>query len=67
MEMIIGLLFCDCDKSSNGHGGNLTKFPDIPDAVVIFICTFFLFWQIFDGKDGRPKYPRRWVILPPFL
>jgi hypothetical protein len=23
--------------------------------------------QLFDGKDGRPKYPRRWVILPPFL
>eukprot|EP01018_Ginkgo_biloba_P034080 Gb_04447 [translate_table: standard] len=22
---------------------------------------------LFDGKDGRPKYPRRWVILPPFL
>lgn len=23
--------------------------------------------KIFDGKDGRPKYPRRWIILPPFL
>ncbi|XP_027104457.1 very-long-chain enoyl-CoA reductase-like [Coffea arabica] len=23
--------------------------------------------KLFDGKDGRPKYPRRWVILPPFL
>ncbi|CAA7060347.1 unnamed protein product [Microthlaspi erraticum] len=23
--------------------------------------------KIFDGKDGKPKYPRRWVILPPFL
>ncbi|KAM0875546.1 hypothetical protein ACQ4PT_036721 [Festuca glaucescens] len=23
--------------------------------------------SLFDGKDGRPKYPRRWVILPPFL
>ncbi|EAZ10551.1 hypothetical protein OsJ_00385 [Oryza sativa Japonica Group] len=22
---------------------------------------------LFDGKEGRPKYPRRWVILPPFL
>jgi very-long-chain enoyl-CoA reductase len=21
----------------------------------------------FDGKDGRPKYPRRWVMLPPFF
>ncbi|KAJ6727055.1 3-OXO-5-ALPHA-STEROID 4-DEHYDROGENASE [Salix purpurea] len=21
--------------------------------------------KLFDGKDGRPKYPRRWVILPP--
>ena len=20
----------------------------------------------FDGKDGRPKYPRRWIIMPPF-
>jgi hypothetical protein len=26
-----------------------------------------LLLQLFDGKDGRPKYPRRWVILPPFL
>lgn len=23
--------------------------------------------KIFDGKEGRSKYPRRWVILPPFL
>lgn len=23
--------------------------------------------RTFDGKDGRAKYPRRWVILPPFL
>lgn len=23
--------------------------------------------KLFDGKDGRPKYPSRWVILPPFL
>uniref|UniRef100_A0A6N2LTC7 3-oxo-5-alpha-steroid 4-dehydrogenase C-terminal domain-containing protein n=1 Tax=Salix viminalis TaxID=40686 RepID=A0A6N2LTC7_SALVM len=23
--------------------------------------------KLFDGKDGRPKYPRRWVILPPVL
>ncbi|KNA25286.1 hypothetical protein SOVF_007940 [Spinacia oleracea] len=23
--------------------------------------------KLFDGKDGKPKYPRRWVILPPFL
>ncbi|KAG6620550.1 hypothetical protein I3842_Q061000 [Carya illinoinensis] len=23
--------------------------------------------KLFDGKDGRPRYPRRWVILPPFL
>ncbi|MCI11519.1 trans-23-enoyl-CoA reductase [Trifolium medium] len=22
---------------------------------------------MFDGKEGRPRYPRRWVILPPFL
>ncbi|GAB4814030.1 hypothetical protein N2152v2_001076 [Parachlorella kessleri] len=22
--------------------------------------------KTFDGKDGRPKYPRRWVMLPPF-
>lgn len=20
--------------------------------------------QIFDGQDGRKKYPRRWVIFP---
>eukprot|EP00246_Nothoceros_aenigmaticus_P014590 TRINITY_DN5651_c0_g1_i1.p1 TRINITY_DN5651_c0_g1~~TRINITY_DN5651_c0_g1_i1.p1 ORF type:complete len:289 (+),score=33.56 TRINITY_DN5651_c0_g1_i1:190-1056(+) len=23
--------------------------------------------KTFDGKDGRAKYPRRWVILPPLL
>mmetsp|Transcript_25782 Transcript_25782/g.56172 ORF Transcript_25782/g.56172 Transcript_25782/m.56172 type:complete len:308 (+) Transcript_25782:189-1112(+) len=23
--------------------------------------------KIFDGKDGREKYPRRWVMLPPFF
>ncbi|EFJ07305.1 hypothetical protein SELMODRAFT_186154 [Selaginella moellendorffii] len=23
--------------------------------------------KLFDGKEGRAKYPRRWVILPPFL
>ncbi|XP_038877634.1 very-long-chain enoyl-CoA reductase-like [Benincasa hispida] len=23
--------------------------------------------KLFDGKEGRPKYPRRWVILPPFF
>eukprot|EP00244_Chara_vulgaris_P005925 TRINITY_DN2272_c0_g1_i2.p1 TRINITY_DN2272_c0_g1~~TRINITY_DN2272_c0_g1_i2.p1 ORF type:complete len:309 (-),score=52.90 TRINITY_DN2272_c0_g1_i2:118-1044(-) len=23
--------------------------------------------KLFDGKDGRPKYPRRWVMLPPFF
>lgn len=23
--------------------------------------------RIFDGKEGRPKYPRRWVIIPPFI
>jgi len=23
--------------------------------------------NIFDGKDGREKYPRRWIVLPPFV
>ncbi|KAG0489480.1 hypothetical protein HPP92_006343 [Vanilla planifolia] len=23
--------------------------------------------KLFDGKEGRPKYPRRWVILPPIF
>jgi hypothetical protein len=23
--------------------------------------------QIFDGKDGRPRYPKRWIMLPPFF
>ncbi|KGN54247.1 hypothetical protein Csa_017878 [Cucumis sativus] len=23
--------------------------------------------SLLDGKEGRPKYPRRWVILPPFF
>ncbi|XP_072980894.1 very-long-chain enoyl-CoA reductase-like isoform X2 [Typha angustifolia] len=23
--------------------------------------------KLFDGREGRPKYPRRWVILPPFF
>lgn len=21
--------------------------------------------QTFDGRDGREKYPRRWIMLPP--
>ena len=20
----------------------------------------------FDGKEGREKYPRRWILMPPF-
>ena len=23
--------------------------------------------KLFDGKDGRPKYPHRWIMLPPFF
>ena len=23
--------------------------------------------KLFDGKDGRPKYPKRWVMLPPLF
>ena len=23
--------------------------------------------KLFDGKDGRPKYPKRWIMLPPFF
>lgn len=23
--------------------------------------------RTFDGQDGRPKYPRRWILLPPVL
>jgi very-long-chain enoyl-CoA reductase len=23
--------------------------------------------KLFDGKDGRPKYPKRWIMLPPVL
>jgi very-long-chain enoyl-CoA reductase len=23
--------------------------------------------KLFDGKEGRQKYPRRWIILPPFI
>lgn len=23
--------------------------------------------RVFDGKEGRPKYPKRWVMFPPFL
>ncbi|KAK9842611.1 hypothetical protein WJX74_002505 [Apatococcus lobatus] len=23
--------------------------------------------KMFDGQDGRPKYPRRWIMLPPFF
>lgn len=34
-------------------------------VLVLSFGTFSL--QLFDGKEGRPKYPRRWVILPPFL
>lgn len=23
--------------------------------------------QMFDGTGGKPKYPKRWVVFPPFL
>lgn len=23
--------------------------------------------QLFDGKEGRSKYPRRWIMLPPLF
>ncbi|GJP29208.1 hypothetical protein CLOM_g19149 [Closterium sp. NIES-68] len=23
--------------------------------------------KLFDGKEGRPKYPRRWIMLPPIF
>lgn len=23
--------------------------------------------KTFDGREGRPKYPRRWIMLPPFF
>ena len=23
--------------------------------------------KTFDGREGREKYPRRWVMLPPFF
>lgn len=23
--------------------------------------------QTFDGREGREKYPRRWIMLPPFF
>ena len=28
---------------------------------------FVVISQTFDGQDGRPKYPRRYVIFPPLL
>nr|AFK46411.1 unknown [Lotus japonicus] len=42
-------------------------------AVATFIMTNWALTKhrrlkkLFDGKEGRPRYPRRWVILPPFL
>ncbi|KAI4308311.1 hypothetical protein L6164_031397 [Bauhinia variegata] len=39
-------------------------------------CCFMTNWalakhrrlnKLFDGKEGRPKYPRRWILLPPLL
>eukprot|EP01024_Parvocaulis_polyphysoides_P033606 TRINITY_DN29859_c0_g1_i4.p3 TRINITY_DN29859_c0_g1~~TRINITY_DN29859_c0_g1_i4.p3 ORF type:complete len:117 (+),score=2.82 TRINITY_DN29859_c0_g1_i4:87-437(+) len=47
-------------------------------AVFIFVfCGTYIMTQwatakhkrlktLFDGKDGKEKYPRRWIILPPF-
>lgn len=23
--------------------------------------------KLFDGKEGRPKYPKRWIMIPPFF
>lgn len=36
-------------------------------AVFNYWHLFIFLLQLFDGKDGKPKYPWRWVILPPFL
>ncbi|XP_078435492.1 3-oxo-5-alpha-steroid 4-dehydrogenase family protein [Wolffia australiana] len=42
-------------------------------AVAAFIMTDWALGKhrrlkkLFDGKEGRAKYPNRWVILPPFL
>jgi very-long-chain enoyl-CoA reductase len=42
------------------------SFTDQYHTGFVSLLTMLLL-QLFDGKDGRPKYPRRWVILPPFL
>ena len=44
--------------------------PDVFDdrrAVSHYSSASFSCLQLFDGKEGRLKYPRRWVIFPPLL
>jgi hypothetical protein len=36
-------------------------------SAVCCSCSSFLCMQLFDGKDGREKYPKRWVMFPPLL
>ena len=31
------------------------------------LCLLALPSQTFDGKEGREKYPKRWVVFPPLL
>jgi very-long-chain enoyl-CoA reductase len=51
-----------CSSSSHAELLNTT----VTKSHTFSLLTLLLV-QLFDGKDGRPKYPRRWVILPPFL
>ncbi|CAB4270781.1 unnamed protein product [Prunus armeniaca] len=62
-------------RSPDGNGGY--QIPRVAGYVFLVVAASIMTnWalakhrrlkKIFDGKDGRPKYPRRWVILPPFL
>ena len=38
-----------------------------PPQMALLSVTGWACAQIFDGKDGREKYPKRWIMLPPFF
>jgi len=41
--------------------------PDLFSVQFLTVVVVDTILQTFDGKDGRKKYPRRWVIFPPLL
>eukprot|EP00983_Pelagomonas_calceolata_P000058 1568-Pelagomonas_calceolata.AAC.4 len=49
-------------KRLRKESGVLCQQPVLPVAT-----GYSLSGLMFDGKEGRPKYPRRWIMIPPLF